>query len=287
MKSSCLAVAVVLAMSGTTPVAADSIRLAQTFAADVIPPYEVFTIIRSVGLRPLGRPHHRGRFYIVNAVDARGEEVRVVVDAYAARVVSIRPLDRQTAAEYDYPPVYRRNDFGSPPAPGPRMIEADPRYLPPAPVPRPGAPEPRYGGPQILPDDDDDYTGEGSDEFDIDEDDRTGSLPPRAAPRATGLTRTPDAPASRPASAQQKAPLPRPRPQMQASAAPPEGRASEQTVSPDIPAGHSPAGETKDGAVAPAGKSDSKTEARSEAAKPETPKGGIRIIEIKRPEPRI
>jgi hypothetical protein len=266
-----------------SPAAAEPVRLAQRFAADVIPPYEVFTIIRSAGLRPLGRPHYRGRFYVVHAVAPRGEEVRVVVDAYAARVVSIRPLDRYAAPEYGVPPVYRRYESGPPPAPGPRVIEAEPRYVPPAPVPRPHANDPRYGAPQALPDDDDDYPGEGPDEFDADENDRTGSIPSRdasrtsAAPRPQGLPPTRSAAVTPP-----KTPLPRPRPEMQASVTPSTTGAQESGVAePEAkPDSSSKPAETKTEAT--------KTEvAKGETTKPEAPKSGIRIIEIKRPEPRI
>src|SRR5690606_7633157 len=100
VKSASIVIVVMLGVSGVAPAAAEPMRLAQTLAADIVPPYEVFTIIRSMGMRPLGRPHYRGRFYVVHAVDPRGVDVRVVVDAHAARVVSVRPLDRQAAREY-------------------------------------------------------------------------------------------------------------------------------------------------------------------------------------------
>jgi hypothetical protein len=280
VKSSSVVIAVLLGLSGAAPVAAEPVRLAQRFAADVIPPYEVFTVIRSMGLRPLGRPHYRGRFYVVHAVDPRGAEVHVVVDAYAARVVSVRPLDRQAAT--DDPRFYRRYDSGPPPAAGPRVIERDPRYVPPAPVPSPGASDPRYSAPQSVPDDDDDYPADGPDEFDDGDDDgRTGSLPSREAPRSIGTPRMPPAvtaPATRSAVVTPpKTPLPRPRPQHVASAAPADN--TEPLATP----AEAPAPESKpENAKAAEAKPETKSE-----AKPEAPKAGVRIIEIKRPEPRI
>lgn len=268
MKPSFIAVAVLLGLSGAAPAAAEPIRLAQRFAADIIPPYEVFTVIRSMGLRPLGRPHYRGRVYVVHAIDARGEEVRVVVDAYAARVVSVRPLDRQAAGEY--PPVYRRYD-------------SDPRYVPPAPVPPSGAGDPRYGAPQAMPEDDD-YPGDAPDDFDADDDDgRTGSVTPREAPpRSIGAPRLApaiSAPATRSAAVTPpKTPLPRPRPQHLASAAPAD--TPDMTMDkPKAAPAEAPAPEAKP-------ESGKAAEARTEA-KAEAPKSGIRIIEIKKPEPRI
>jgi hypothetical protein len=292
VESSSIAVAVLLGLSGAVPAGAEPVRLAQTFAADVIPPYEVFTIIRSAGLRPLGRPQYRGRYYVVHAVAPRGEEVRVVVDAYAARVVSIRPLDRYATPEYGAPPAYRRYESGPPPAPGPRVIEAEPRYLPPAPVPRPHASDPRYGAPQALPDDDDDdYPGQGPDDFDADEDDRTGSLPPRDPSRRSNASRGPqDLPATRSAAVTPpKTPLPRPRPDMQASVTPSAAGVQEPAAAaPETKPEHSKPAEAKAEASKDAAKPDRKTEvAKGEATKTDAPKPGVRIIEIKKSEPRI
>jgi len=263
VKSSSIAVAVLLSFTGAVPAASEPLRLAQT--ADVIPPYEVFTIIRSIGLNPLGRPHFRGGSYVLRAIDRRGEEVRVVVDAYAARVVSVTPVDRQAAAGYDEPPYRRRYDSG-PPLPGPRVIESDPRYVPPRVAPS----DPRYSSPQDLSDEDEDDPAEGPDEFDADQEDETGSLPPRGNARSAAVPRMPavSAPATRSAGVPpQQTPLPRPRPEQQASAAP--SVAAEPQ--------HPPA-------AIPEAKIDLPKPAET---KPATPKSEIRIIEIKKPEPRI
>jgi hypothetical protein len=267
VKASSIVVAVALGLVGATSAAAEPVRLAQTFAADVIPPYEVFTIIRSMGLNPLGRPHYRGRTYVLRAVDRRGEEVRVVVDAYAARVLSVTPVDRQAATDYDEPPYRRRYDSG-PPLPGPRVIESDPRYAPPRAIPS----DPRYSSPQTAPEDDEDYPGEGPDELDADEEGETGSLPPRTAPGMIGAPRTPpaiSAPATRSAAVTPpKTPLPRPRPQQQANVSEPTATADAQQKPVAAP-------ESKP-------KTPKSAEDKSEGSKPQ-----IRIIEIKRPEPRI
>jgi hypothetical protein len=277
VKSSSIAIAVLLGLSGT-PVAAEPIRLAQTFAADVIPPYEVFTIIRSMGMRPLGRPQFRGRFYVVHAIDPRGEEVRIVVDAYAARVVSVQPLDRQAAREFGGPTIPRRYESDIGPAP---RFNAEPRDLPPAP-PRRAEPDPRFGAPQAEPEDDDGIeSGDQPDDFESEDDDDTGSLSPRGPQRAIGAPRvSPDvgSPAIRSATGTQpKTPLPRPRPDQLATVTPAE------TQAPAAPA-TTPASDSKN----QSGKSaDGKPDAAGDAAKSEAPKSGIRVIEIKKPEPRI
>lgn len=278
MKSTSVIIAVALGLLGATPAGAEPIRLAQILAADIIPPYEVFTIIRSMGMRPLGRPHYRGRFYVVHAVSPRGEEVRVTVDAYAARVVSVRPLDR-VATEYDGP-VYRRYDSG-PPGPPPRVIESDPRYVPPRAVPS----DPRYSAPQVFPEDDEDYRGAEPDEFDAEDEGETGSLPPRGESRSVVMPRMPPAitePSTRSVAATPpKTPLPRPRPQQLAKASEPAAAVPAAKVeSEDLKADTS----AQDKAKPETQKAEAE---KSDPAKAETPKSGIRIIEIKRPEPRI
>lgn len=162
---------------------------AQTLAADVVPPYEVFTIVRSMGLNPVNRPSLRGHVYVLRASNRYGEHVRVVVDARAGRVVSVNPIARGPDVYYE--PVRR------PPADipsGRRVIPADPRYLPPR-----AAPPPRY---------------ELDDE--LDEED-VGSLPPpRSPPRVISAPRFPDVPSASSARSAvvmpAKPPLPRPRP---------------------------------------------------------------------------
>jgi hypothetical protein len=284
VKSASIVIVVMLGVSGVAPAAAEPMRLAQTLAADIVPPYEVFTIIRSMGMRPLGRPHYRGRFYVVHAVDPRGVDVRVVVDAHAARVVSVRPLDRQAAREYDGPSVYRRYDPGPPPVSGPRVIEAEPRYVPPRPVPS----NPRYGAPRVAPDDD--YFDERPDELDADDWNETGSLPSRDAPRIGAPKTSPATPLTRSAAVTPpKTPLPRPRPARPASevaSAPDKTQTSAvaaQTAQPNA------APDAKSDAAKPAdanGESGKGETVKSEAAT-EAPKPAIRIIEIKKPEPRI
>jgi hypothetical protein len=118
VKRSSVIVAVVIGLAGAAPASAEPLRLAQYFAADIIPPHEAVTIIRSIGLYPLNRPRFRGRFYVLSAEDRRGDVVRVVVDGYAAQVVSVRPM-RRAPLEYD-PPLRR------PYPPEAPMIEAEP-----------------------------------------------------------------------------------------------------------------------------------------------------------------
>ena len=68
---------------------------AQPVAADLLPAYEVATIVASMGMRPVGRPAWmRGR-YMVAAIDRYGREVNVVLDARDGQVLAVRPLAPQ------------------------------------------------------------------------------------------------------------------------------------------------------------------------------------------------
>jgi hypothetical protein len=89
--------AVALAVSAAVPARAEPLRLAQSFGSqsfgsDVLPPYEVVTVIRSAGLDPLTRPFLRGRHYVIRAIDRDDREVRVVVDARRGEIMRIVPV---------------------------------------------------------------------------------------------------------------------------------------------------------------------------------------------------
>jgi hypothetical protein len=257
VKPTFLAAAVMLGVTGAIPVSAEPVRLAQTFAADVIPPFEAFTIVRSMGLRPLGRPHYRGRSYVVRALDRQGREVSVVVDARAARVVSVTPREARSQAQYDGPRPYRRYDSGPPPS--------DPRYAPSPPeygAPQ-GAPGP-YGEPDDDEDDSEFLPDEEPEEFapDGEDEDESGALPPRPDMRTLAAPRVPPAPASSRGAAvtQPKTPLPRSHPVRQASA---------------------------DSASTAAPQAARESETPASGTKPDAAKPAVRIIDMKKPEPRI
>jgi hypothetical protein len=120
-------------------------------APAVLPAYEIVTIVRSAGLSPTGKPTRRGANYVLRALDSRGQEVRVAVDARGGEIVAITPVaygggaidPLQGPSVYDSgapvydggPPIYRRN----PPV---VIIEDDepPLYRRAAPVPPPMPP---------------------------------------------------------------------------------------------------------------------------------------------------
>jgi hypothetical protein len=196
VKQSILALTVAVTLGGA---GIDS-AATQTFAADVVPPYEVFTIVRSMGLSPLGQPSLRGGVYVLRAGNRYGEQVRVLVDARVGQVVSIEPIaagpDRHVEPGLRPPasiPGPRTGAYEQ----GPRVIPADPRYVPPRGEPRAAPPPAGY---------------EWDDE--LDEEDDVGTLPPpRDPPRVITAPRFPDVPSARSAKVMPpKPPLPRPRP---------------------------------------------------------------------------
>ena len=159
---------------------------AQPVAADLLPAYEVATIVSSMGLRPVGRPAWmRGR-YVVAAIDRYGREVNVVLDARDGQVLAVQPLGR--------------GGFGPPP----------PGYGRPGPYdPTDGRAPPPGSGPGAPPVDDDEF---------FDNDQQQGSLPPRAPARVAMPPREPSN-AGRvtrnvPAVRRDGAPTPRPRPSL-------------------------------------------------------------------------
>ena len=68
---------------------------------EAMPSFEVAAILRSRGFLPLGGPARRGGFYVVAAVHPRGEEGRVVIDAYTGRVVRFVPASEISGARGD------------------------------------------------------------------------------------------------------------------------------------------------------------------------------------------
>jgi hypothetical protein len=177
----------------------------QGLAADLMPAYEVSTIVASMGMRPLGRPAWRAGRYIVAAIDRHGREVNVVLDARDGRVIAVRPIaggfgPQRSGYDTGYAPPPPPS-YGQWPGPAPY----DPRAGASSPPP-PGA---ELGAPPSNGDDD---------EF-FDNDRQQGTLPPPpAAPRSASAPRelptgsVPRREAPKHSGAKDATPMPRPRP---------------------------------------------------------------------------
>ncbi len=120
-----------------------------------LPSYEVATIVRSMGLDPVGSPARRGPVYVQRALDGYGQPLTVTVDARSGYVISVQPLaaagpyagrPRAYPPEPYYPAPYPA--YGPPPPAGPRVIYAPRESYN---VPRPPAPVPSVKKPAAKP----------------------------------------------------------------------------------------------------------------------------------------
>src|SRR5437667_9425493 len=57
----------------------------------LLPPTEVYTIVRESGFLPLGIPQQRGLVYTISVIDRGGDDGRLVIDARNGRVIRFMP----------------------------------------------------------------------------------------------------------------------------------------------------------------------------------------------------
>jgi hypothetical protein len=57
----------------------------------LLPPEEVYTVLRENGFSPLGIPRQRGFVYAIAVIDPHGESGRLIIDARDGRIVRFRP----------------------------------------------------------------------------------------------------------------------------------------------------------------------------------------------------
>ena len=63
------------------------------YGAPLLPPREVYAVLRENGFSPLGAPRLRGLFYSISAIDRRGGDGRLVIDARDGRIVRFVPAE--------------------------------------------------------------------------------------------------------------------------------------------------------------------------------------------------
>jgi hypothetical protein len=107
------------------------------YGPPLMPPQEVYAVLRENGFSPLGIPHQRGFVYTIAVIDRAGEDGHLTIDARTGRILRFVPADRWGGGvEGNVPPSYGpQSGYGpqsalSPPA----VIQGAPR--PPASVPR-------------------------------------------------------------------------------------------------------------------------------------------------------
>jgi hypothetical protein len=60
----------------------------------LLPPLEVYTVLREAGFSPLGIPQQRGLYYTISVIDRGGDDGRLVIDARTGRIVRFMPAYR-------------------------------------------------------------------------------------------------------------------------------------------------------------------------------------------------
>ncbi|SFJ56859.1 hypothetical protein [Bradyrhizobium sp. Gha] len=100
----------------------------------LLPPTEVYAVLRDNGFSPLGIPRLRGAVYTIAVIDRRGDDGRLVIDARDGRIIRFMPAADAygMAPAYDEPQVtpYRPQSA----LPASTMVRGGPPR-PPAPIP--------------------------------------------------------------------------------------------------------------------------------------------------------
>jgi hypothetical protein len=127
----------------------------------LLPPQEVYTVVREGGFSPLGVPHQRGFVYTIAVIDRGGDGGRLVIDARNGRIIRFMPADRMSNNfNEDVPVIY--GSVGPLPAPinNLRGVPRPPASVPhvasrtpsiPVPAPRPGETKPQAARPAPEP----------------------------------------------------------------------------------------------------------------------------------------
>src|SRR5947209_1875346 len=63
-------------------------------APRLLPPQEVYTVVRENGFSPLGVPRQHGFVYSIAVIDRGGEDGRLVIDARNGQILRFMPADR-------------------------------------------------------------------------------------------------------------------------------------------------------------------------------------------------
>ncbi len=115
----------------------------------LLPPQEVYSVLRESGFLPLGIPRLHGFFYTIAVVDRRGEDGRLVIDARDGLIVRFVPAYRMGSnfnggMAAPYPPAGRLppiSDLRGPPQP-PASVPKLASRTPAVPIPKAAPPRP-------------------------------------------------------------------------------------------------------------------------------------------------
>jgi hypothetical protein len=124
----------------------------------LLPPTEVYTIVRENGFSPLGIPQQRGLVYRIAVIDRRGDDGRLVIDARTGRIIRFVPAYRMGYNSFDDPTVIYGPAGPLPPISNmrgvPRPPESIPRVAsraPLVPMPKPSPPHAGEIKPEATP----------------------------------------------------------------------------------------------------------------------------------------
>src|ERR1700704_6766439 len=120
------------------------------YGPTLLPPSEVYTVVRESGFSPLGTPQQRGLVYTISVIDRGGDDGRLVVDARTGRIVRFMPAYRM-GDNFNEDLMATRAPAGPlPPITAVRWPPRPPASLPPVasrppsgPVPKTAPPPPR------------------------------------------------------------------------------------------------------------------------------------------------
>lgn len=64
------------------------------YGPTLLPPTEVYTVVREAGFSPLGIPQQRGLVYTISVIDRGGDDGRLIIDARTGRIIRFMPAHR-------------------------------------------------------------------------------------------------------------------------------------------------------------------------------------------------
>ncbi len=104
------------------------------YGPTLLPPREVYTVVRESGFSPLGIPRQRGLFYVISVIDRRGDDGRLVIDARNGQIVRFVPAYRMGMNFNEDagppPPIGKLSGVPRPPASVPKEASRMPPTVP-------------------------------------------------------------------------------------------------------------------------------------------------------------
>jgi hypothetical protein len=98
------------------------------YSPSLLPSTEVYSVLRDNGFSPLGIPRLRGFVYTIAAIDSRGADGRLIIDARNGRIIRFMPAYRMGDNYYEEQSALHGSAGAPPPQAGaPIPVQAAPR----------------------------------------------------------------------------------------------------------------------------------------------------------------